>query len=259
VERPFYYLEQHFIKGHSWSGLDDLMTDLAAFTADELDRRIHSTTGEAPLTRFAVEQGVLTPLPPLPFVGTFELTRKVSWDCLIPYAGSRYSVPWRYAGKQVWLRASQGRLLLVRSQEGQEIARHALTGHKHCTVIVPDHYDGLRRRTPQTRSLLERDFLGRFPEAHWFIEALFIQHKNNSFRHLRAILSLADIYSQETMLSAFEQARTYHTYSQAFIRGLLESNSTLPTPSSPSAWPKPSGSSVGADLRVYQRFLEVSP
>ena len=259
VERPFYYLEQHFIKGNAWSNFDDLMTDLAAFTADELDQRPHSTTGEAPLTRFALEQAVLTPLPPLPFVGTYELMRKVSWDCLISFAGSRYSVPWRYAGKQVWLRPSQGRLLLVRSQDGQEIAHHTLTGQKHCTVIVPDHYDGLRRQAPQTRNLLEKDFLGRFPEAPWFIEALFIQHKNNGLRQLRAILSLAEVYPSEIMLSAFEQARTYNTYSQAFIRGLVENNSPPPGASLPPVCPKSSGSSVGADLQVYQRLLEVTP
>jgi len=128
VERPFYYLEQHFIKGNSWSNLDALVTDLAAFTADELDVRLHSTTGEAPLTRFAAEQGILSPLSPLPFVSTLELMRKMRRDCLVSFGGSRYSVPWKHAGKQVWLRTSQGRLLVVRSQDGQEIARHALTG-----------------------------------------------------------------------------------------------------------------------------------
>jgi hypothetical protein len=195
----------------------------------------------------------------VPFIGTHEQISKVSWDCLVSFAGSRYSVPWRYAGKQVWLRASQGRLLLVRSQDGQEIARHTLTGHKRCTVIVPDHYDGLRRQTPQTRSLLEKDFLTRFPQATWFIEALFIQHKNNGLRQLRAILSLAEVYSAETMLSAFEQARTYNTYSQAFIRGLVENNRTPATPSAPSLRPTSAVSSVGADLQVYQRLLEATP
>jgi len=60
-------------------------------------------------------------------------------------------------------------------------------------------------------------------------------------------------------MSAFEQARTYHTYSQAFIRGLLESNSPSPTSSSPPAAPESSDSTVGADLQVYQRLLEVTP
>jgi hypothetical protein len=51
---------------------------------------------------------VLTPLPATRYVGIHALTRKVSWDCLVSYEGSRYSVPWVYAGKRVWVRASQG-------------------------------------------------------------------------------------------------------------------------------------------------------
>ena len=61
------------------------------------------------------------------------------------------------------------------------------------------------------------------------------------------------------ILNAFEQARTYNTYSQAFIRGLVESNSISPTASPLPAPPESSGSTVGADLQVYQRLLEVTP
>lgn len=258
VERPFYYLEQHFVKGHEWLDFEALQRDLIAFTRDELDQRPHATTGETPLARFATEQEALTPLPALPFVGTHELMRKVSWDCLVAFAGSRYSVPWTYAGKQVWLRTCQGRYLVVRNQAGQEIARHALTGQKHCTVIVSAHYDGLRHETPKTRTLLERDFLQRFPEAHWFLEALFIQNKNSALRHLRAILSLAELYPQPALQAAFAQAQTYNTYSQAFIRGVLE---TQPTGSAAAAFvptTKAAASAIGADLQVYQRLLEVT-
>ena len=99
VERPFYYLEQQFIKGNTWADWDALTSALAAFTAEDLDPRPHGTTGEPPIERFAREQAHLTPLPPVPFIGTHELMRKVSWDCLVPYEGSRYSVPWPYAGQ----------------------------------------------------------------------------------------------------------------------------------------------------------------
>ena len=67
---------------------------------------------------------MLTPLPARPFVGTNEEMRKVSWDCLISFGGSRYSVPSEYAAKRVWVRPSQGIGFVVRSQKGLEIARH---------------------------------------------------------------------------------------------------------------------------------------
>jgi hypothetical protein len=258
VERPFYYLEEHFIKGNSWPDFEALARDLATFTTEELDQRVHATTGESPLQRFTAERDSLISLPPLPFIGTHELMRKVSWDGLVAYAGSRYSVPSAYANKQVWLRPSQGRHLVVRSQDGQEIARHTLTAGKRCTVLIPSHYEALRRGTRKSRTLLEQDFLHRFPEAQWFLEALFIQHKNNGLHHLRAILSLADLYPAEVLVFAFEQARTYNTYSQAFIRGLLEAGVTSAAPATGPVSPLPL-STVGADLQVYQRLLEVAP
>ena len=256
VERPFYYLEQHFIKGRAWTDWDAFARDLAAFTADDLDQRPHGTTGEPPLVRFAAEQPCLTPLPPVPFIGTHELLRRVSWDCLVPYHGSRYSVPWPYAGKPVWLRVSQGRELIVRAQAGQEIARHHLT-QKNGTVIVPEHYAGLRRATPKTRTRLEQDFRQRFPAADWFVEALFIQHKNNGLSHLRAILSLADLYPAEALWAAFDQARQYNTYSQAFVRALLEAGG-LPQSHDEDAAEPPARGTIGADLQVYQRLLEAT-
>jgi len=108
-----YYLEQHFIKGHTWRDFAHFGEDLARFEAEVLDVREHHTTHQAPLERFAEEAASLTPLPPSRYVGSHELTRKVSWDCMVPYQGSRYSVPYPYAGTRVWLRPS----LLVRRSD----------------------------------------------------------------------------------------------------------------------------------------------
>ena len=258
VERPFFYLEQHFIKGNTWDNFEAFARDLAAFAAGELDHCIHSTTGEAPIERFAAERDLLTPLPTTPFVGSYARMQKVSRDSLVSFAGCRYSVPWQYAGKQVWLRTSQGRYLVVLSQAGQSIAQHTLSTQKKHTVLVPAHYEGLRREAAKTRVVLEEQFLSRFPSLNWFTDALLTQHKNNTAQQLRGILSLADTYSPQAMLAAFEQARSYNTYSHAFMRGLLESHGT-PSPASPS--PKVTQlptSQVGADLSTYQHILEAN-
>ena len=268
VERPFFYLEEHFIKGRNWATFDDFAKDLLAFAAEELDYLIHSTTRERPIDRFEREKNLLTPLPNLPFVGTHEQMRKVSWDCLVSFDGSRYSVPWQYAAKQVWLRASQGRKLLVRNQHGQQIAMHDIATRKGLTIINPAHYEGIKKATPKTRVVLEESFLHLFPEHRWFVEGVLIQHRNNGVDHLRGILSLAQLYSHESMLAAFAMAKEYNTYSHRFIRGLLESGSVAQeqTTSSepimqtdkhmPSMAMYQLGLPITADLGVYQRILE---
>ncbi len=264
VERPFFYLEQHFIKGREWASFDDFMADLLRFAAEELDLQVHSTTGERPIDRFEQERHLFTPLPALPFVGTHEQMRKVSWDCLVSFEGSRYSVPWQYAGKQVWLRASQGRKLVVHNQSGLQIALHEIAERKGSTVIDKAHYEGIKKGAPKTRIVLEESFLRLFPDHRWFIEGVLIQHRNNGVDHLRAILALAELYSPEALLSSFALAKEYNTYSHHFIRGLLESGGASQQRTSPESGdrsqalgvPRQLGLPITASLGVYQRILD---
>ena len=148
VEKPFQFTENHCIMGNSWSGFDVFSRDLMRFTAEVLDVREHHTTHQPPIERFAEEVPYLTPLPQSRYIGIHALTRKVSWDCLIPYEGSRYSVRWVYAGKRVWVRVSQGVRLEALSPTGEVIARHALSETKGATIIDPAHLPGVAQGHP---------------------------------------------------------------------------------------------------------------
>jgi transposase len=258
VERPFFYLEEQLIKGRAWPDFDAFAADLARFVADDVDVRVHSTTQERPIDRFAREQPALTPLPRAPFIGSHEESRKVSWDCLVSFRGARYSVPWVYAGQRVWARASQGRRLLLRNQGGEEVARHALAATKGVTVLVAEHYAGLRQDQPKTKAVVAEAFLRRFPEHAWFVAAVERHHPSNAVAHLRAILGLADLYAPAGLRAAFEEARAYQTYSHRFIRGLLEAGDQVAPPSGTIlCFARPPGA-VGADLGVYQAILEAA-
>lgn len=222
VERPFFFLEQQFVKGRSFRDFDHLQQELARFQAEELDQAVHATTQESPLARFEAERAHLTVLPERRFVSTTEEFRKVSWDCLVSFAGSRYSVPHLYAGKQVWVRASHGVWLAIYDQRGHCIARHALSEKKGVTILVPDHYAGLRKQTPLTKVVLADAFLAHFPDQRPFLDGLLAQYKLAPVGHLRAILELAAVYSDDAMRAAFTTALTCNTYSHRFVRGLLE-------------------------------------
>jgi transposase len=279
VERPFFSLEQQVIKGGAWADLDALARALLAYS-QELDQQTHGTTGERPLRRFEGaggepgERAHLTPLPARPFVGTHEELRKVSWDCLVSFGGSRYSVPWRHAAQQVWLRPSRGTHLVVRDRHGEEVARHALAARKGVTVLDPAHYAGLRTDQPRGKALLTHVFLRRFPDHGAFVEGLVAQQANNAGKHLRAVLALAEVYAPDAVVAALLAAREYHAFSHRFVRGLLEAGDATrhaPAPGGaraggpglgppgPPPWPPPAPTGrVTADLGVYQRVLEAA-
>jgi transposase len=263
VERPFFYMEQQFIKGRRFPSFAHFLQELAAFERDDLDVRIHRTTQERPLDRFAAEAPHLTPLPEQRFVGTLALSRKVSWDCLVSFRGSRYSVPAPYAGKLVWLLVSRGTHLLVLDARRAVVAEHALTATKGTTVLRDEHYAPLRRGPARTYVVLAEQFLARFPHHAAFLEGLTTQHKLNPAAPLRGVLELALLYDPASLERAFAVAQEYQTYSHGFLRGLLE-RTGQPAPGSPSttdpsplARPALPATAVHCDLGAYQRLLEV--
>jgi len=257
VEKPFQYTENHFIKGNSWTEFDTFSRDLRRFTAEVLDVREHGTTHQRPIDRFAEEVPSLTSLPTTRYIGIHALTRKVSWDCLIPYGGSRYSVLSLYAGKRVWVRVSQGVRLEALSPMGTVIGRHVLSETKGATVIDPAHYEGLRKDTPRTRVVLVEAFQRRFPDQQAFLDGLLAQQKLGPARHLRGLLELAQQYAPEALRAAFRSAGTYNTYSLQFVRGVLQHDALPATtpPTLPTTRVPVPRLAVKRDLRAYQLLL----
>lgn len=220
VEKPFNYLEEHFIKGNAFQDFPDFLLQLARFE-DGKNTRIHGTTQERPVDLFEQEKLHLTPLPVGRFVSIRELFRKVSWDALISYDGSRYSVPWQYASKMVWVRPSRGQALEIYSQKGEPIAQHNLSVKKGTINIKKEHYEGLRQRPSHTRALVIQVFSELFPDQTLFLDKLLAQRKFDAIRHLKAILDLARIYPKAKMAEVFKLAIEYNTFSHHFLRGLL--------------------------------------
>ena len=263
VERPFFYLEEQFIKGTRLASFQDLLQALAAFERDDLDARVHSTTRERPIDRFEAEAPHLTPLPERRFVGTLALSRKVSWDCLVSFRGCRYSVPATAAGTLVWLLPSRGTHLLVLDARREVLVEHRLSATKGTITMLPEHYAPLRRGTAKTYVVLAEQFLAQFPQHAAFLEGLVAQHRANPADHLRGIMELATLYAPAELERAFALAHEHTTYSHGFVRGLLES-ADRPAVDGPAAdlavlagrvLP---AASVRADLGRYQRLLEVS-
>lgn len=258
VERPFHYLEEHFIKGRSFESFEHFCQELEHFD-EEVNSQVHQTTQERPVDRLQWEKEHLTPLPAERFISSRELLRHVSWDSLVPFEGNRYSVPSDYAGRDVWVRTSQGRYLDIYDQQGKLIWRHTLSQKKGATILVEEHYARLKRSF-RTRPVLEKEFLERFPEEKDFLERLYAQQKLNPVFHLKPIVELAAIYSRDSMVRAFALAREYNTFSCHFIRGLLEKETpqvAVPERCPSSLWALPQ-LTVKADLSSYQKLVEVT-
>jgi len=88
--------------------------------------------------------------PPYPYRDDEQ--RKVARDAYVSWQGSRYSVPWTYAGKQVWVR-EHGREVEV--YYGRErIAIHGQAPRKHAVITAAEHHRGIPLGARQERKTL---------------------------------------------------------------------------------------------------------
>jgi transposase len=155
VESTIKYVRRNFLcglLGREPASLDDLNAQLRMWVADVANARIHGTTHERPNARWATERAHLRSIdgmPPYQYVD--EELRRVGRDAYVAWQASRYSVPWQFAGKQVWVVERDSRVDVHYGAE--RIASHDKVG-RHCTVTDAEHHHGIpaadRRRSDKT-------------------------------------------------------------------------------------------------------------
>jgi hypothetical protein len=168
------------------------------------------------------------PLPPDPFLGWHEEFRQVSKDCLISFAGVRYSVPWPYSGKQVMVRQSQGREVAIYAQSGKLLARHPLRPSGSPPAILPEHYEGLRRRHHAALAGLAREFRARYGDAEVaesFLQRLLAQHRHHPERPLGQVLDLLSAVPASLAQAALADTLEFNLCTPRFLEERLRQRS----------------------------------
>jgi len=153
VERSVRVVRESFFEGRHFSSIPEL-NRLALHWCNEINQRPNGTTHGAPIDR--LEEEHLTPVdgrPPYPIVRTS--TRKITADCFVHFQGNRYSVPWKFHGREATLRLGEGGFVV--EVDAQEICRHQLVSGHGNTVQIEGHRAGLlaavrqRNAVSQTR------------------------------------------------------------------------------------------------------------
>ena len=151
IERTIRFVKENFFLGRPFSDLSDLNRQAGRWCNTVNAERLHATTGRIPLGLLEEEQ--LHPLDARPrFPVTVTESRKVSRECFVSFGGNRYSVPWRYAGREAQLRLRDRQLLV--EVDNQEVCRHELRSGSGAVVRVKEHFAGLYSAVRQ-RSLSE--------------------------------------------------------------------------------------------------------
>jgi transposase len=118
VESGVKYAKKSFLPLRKFRDFLDANAQAAEWVLGPAGNRIHGTTKERPLTRFAqVERYLLKPLPPI--APEIAIWRQVTLhpNCHVRFEQCFYSAPFRLIGEKLWLRATPSTVQLFHHHE----------------------------------------------------------------------------------------------------------------------------------------------
>lgn len=251
VERGVSYARESFFRGREFGSLAAMRSGARRWAQEIAGKRLHGTTGEAPLAAFvAREQAALLPLPPQPWEPVTWTRARVQADCHLVAAGVAYSVPYAYVGRDLEVRL--GRTLVTIYQGTMLITTHERQERGRVTRL--DHYptagQTFLRATPQA-CLAQATALG--PAVQRLVAALLESGIHSQLRQVQAILRLVRQYEAVRVDRACALALAAGDGRYRTVRGLLERGVECLEPDS--APP----SSAGAYLRGPGAFTSNEP
>ena len=123
VESGVKYVKRNFVPGRTFADLDDFNRQLSAWQLEVADVRIHGTTHQRPIERFADEAVALVPTAgQASFLQAMVRERVVADDWLVSIDGNRYSVPFGLIGQTVEVVRTGGTWLI--RHRGRRVAEH---------------------------------------------------------------------------------------------------------------------------------------
>jgi hypothetical protein len=222
VEAGVKYVKRNFLPTRSFRDLADLNAQARSWVLQEAGLRIHGTTRERPLERFAIERPLLKPLPAIaPDLGVW-LQVRVHRDCHVQFDKSLYSVPFTLIGQRLSLRATDTSVSLY--QDYRLVAQHLRAPQPGTRRTVREHLP------PEAQAFFLRD-------RHWcaaqaqkvgpacveLIERLLADRIVERLRAAQGVLRLAERYESARVEAACRRALDYDSPHYRTVKTILSS------------------------------------
>jgi len=227
VERSFYYIQEHFLRGLEVKSLKEFDSLLLEFT-ETYNYRKHSSIKESPEERFKREKDLLMPPSEVEIGVLFELNfRKVSNDGYISWEGNFYPVPMKFCLKEIMIESIFGRVIRIYDMEGNEICKHWINPmDKGLRPIHPEH-EQLNKAYMDKRKKACSKVVNHFIETFGDIGERFIKGLRqatgaNTYWHLSEILACRQLYKKEEVKDAIKQCDDIGAYHKNSVIRLLE-------------------------------------
>jgi transposase len=223
VENAVGYVKKNFLAGLHLPDFNALNPAARLWLDTVANVRIHGETRRKPVEMFEEEKDSLLSLPPHPYdIGVISQVR-ASPQFRITLDTNRYSVPAEYAGASLSLKTYPDRLCIYHADK--LIARHKRSYDRFKDFEDPDHPKEIiiQRKKAREQKIFMR-FLSLSSKSLDYHRELE-KRRMNPRHHVQKIVALSEIYGQEPVARAMEDAFFFQAFSCEYIANLLEQRS----------------------------------
>ena len=228
VENGVGYVKKNLLAGLELADFAALQPAAALWVDTVANVRIHAATQQRPIDRFEDERAHLRPLNP----AGFDLARvravRATKQFRVPLDANHYSVPARYAGYRLTLKAYAERVCIY---DGEHlVARHPRSMDRHQDIEDPEHARALliQRKSAREQRLLVQ-FLALSPRAQAYREGLEAMRVNARV-HLRKIVALAELHGSAAVARALDDGLELQAFSAEYIANILAARRRIDAP-----------------------------
>lgn len=223
VENAVGYIKKNFLAGLEPGDFKVVNPAARHWLEIVANVRIHGATKKKPVDLFSEEKKALAPLPALAHDTAAISQVRASKQFRVTLDTNRYSVPAEYAGMRLTMKACSERVCLY--HDNKLIARHVRCYDRNQDIEDPDHPKALlaQKRKARDQKLLMR-FLALSPCAEQYYQGLK-ERRLNQLHHIRKIVGLSEIYEEQQVARALEDACEFKAFSSEYIINLLEQRS----------------------------------
>jgi hypothetical protein len=229
VENAVGYVKKNFLAGLGIPDFAAIHPAAACWLDTVANVRIHGQTRKKPAELFDEERACLSALPAHPYDIAAVSQVRASSQFRVTIDTNRYSVPAEYAGSLLTIKSYPDRLCIYHDEN--LVARHARSYDRHRDFEDPDHPRQLlaQRKKAGEQKIFMR-FLALSPKADLYYRKLE-QRRMNPRHHVRKIVALSEIYGEEAVSRAMEDAFAFEAFSCEYVANLLEQRTRqLPEP-----------------------------
>lgn len=215
-------VRQQLVAGREYADFAALNEGALTWCRDGIGREPHGTTQEAPRVRYERdERAALKPLPTTAFERPTWAELTVHPDHHVVFERSFYSVPTRYVGKRVWVRAT-ARLVEI-TLDGVLIKTHPRATRRGTWMTDPHDYPEAAKAYLFAHPQYCRKKAAELG-AHvgHLVEAVLADHALRNLRKAQAVLRLGEKYGAARLDAACQYLLSFETTEIHRLKRVLE-------------------------------------